>query len=308
MGLKLDVSAASTTNGFYVKSGTWIHLQNAYNQIQAELGKSLFNSLYDPTLGYLLSGCGNTGSGSNYIIAPGSIFFNGEVYLCDGQTFTISGANVAVASIATTYLVGTNADPVTWTDGVIRNMHQINKIVFSPGLSGSGIFNYSAVVDLKYRPVGGIGQTIEWIMPGTGSQTSLLPTYFNIGTGAGLHPLTTGWVIDPNSGLFVVGYKNGDPVFGTLGATGNGNVTLDTTMMPPHQHKEGSEALYNNFGGGNLVGTLRDYRTDGLHNSYNSQNTSWQGGTGGTDNTPGTAQPFKAIPPFITKLKITRVS
>jgi hypothetical protein len=105
-----------------------------------------------------------------------------------------------------------------------------------------------------------------------------------------------------------VGYKNGDPVFGTLGATGNGNVTLDTTMMPPHQHKEGSEALYNNFGGGNLVGTLRDYKTDGLHNSYNSQNTSWQGGTGGTDNTPGTAQPFKAIPPFITKLKITRVS
>jgi hypothetical protein len=142
---KLDTSAVNSTNGLPVKSGTLDHIQNAYAEAVAEAVKGMVGSIYSSVLMYVLNGCKNTGSGSNYIISAGSVFIGGEVYLVDAATFTITGSNVAVGSIVTTFFSASNADSVTFTDGVARNIHQIRKIVFAPGLSGSGAADYEDV-------------------------------------------------------------------------------------------------------------------------------------------------------------------
>ncbi|HWB91963.1 MAG TPA: hypothetical protein VG605_08930 [Puia sp.] len=146
---KLDTSAISSSIGLPVKSGTLQHIQLAYQEALGEIAKAITGSAYDPTKAYILNGCVNSGSGSNYSISAGSIFFNGEVYLVDAASFSISGSNVAVGAFATTFFAAANADPVQFTDGITRTIHQIRKIVLQPGLSGSGAADYNAWVRLN---------------------------------------------------------------------------------------------------------------------------------------------------------------
>lgn len=145
---KLDLSAISSSNGMPQKSGVLEHIQSAYQEAIAATIKALLGSTtYNAAKAYVLHGVVNSGSGSNYSISAGAIFYNGEVFLVDAATFTITGANVAVGVISTTYYSATNADPVIFTDGVSRNIHQIRKIVMQPGLSGSGAADF---VDFIY--------------------------------------------------------------------------------------------------------------------------------------------------------------
>lgn len=145
----LDPSAITDTNALPVKAGTLTHLQASYAEAIAEAVKGYIGSAYDPTKVYVLQGCVNSGSGSNYIISAGSVFFNGEVYLVDAATFTITGSNVAVGSIVLSFFAEADADPVTFTDGVARNIHQIKKIVYAPALSGAGAGDFSALVHVS---------------------------------------------------------------------------------------------------------------------------------------------------------------
>ncbi|QTE37482.1 hypothetical protein J3L18_31035 [Mucilaginibacter gossypii] len=233
---KLDTSPISTTNAMPVKAGTLEHIQFAYQEAIGELGKSLFGNYYDPTKVYILNGLVNSGSGSSYNISAGSVFYNGEIFLVDAAVFSISGSNVARGIIVTSFYSGQQADGVEFTDGITRNVHQIRKVVMGAGLAGSGIGDYNNMVDLKYRPQGGIGQFIEWMMPpinGVSNQNTLLPSYFDTTTGEGIHPLTIGWNIDPDGGLFIVGFKKDDPDFGSIGGTGGSNeVTLTAGQIP----------------------------------------------------------------------------
>jgi hypothetical protein len=137
----LDVSAVSPSIGLPVKSGTIIHLQNAYIEAIGESIKGLIGPGYSPSVLYILQGMVNSGSGANYIISSGSCFFNGVMYICDGANITLSG-NVAVCNITTTFFSAPNADGVQFTDGNVRNIHQINKVTIAPALGGSGIANY----------------------------------------------------------------------------------------------------------------------------------------------------------------------
>lgn len=145
----LNVSNVSASIGLPVKSGTLIHLQLAYREVLAGIGKAITGTGYDPTKVYILNGCVNSGSGSNYNISAGVVFFNGEVYLVDAATFTISGPNVAVGIVTKTYFTGANADPVQFTDGVTRTIHEIWKMVPQSGLSGSGAANFLSWVQLN---------------------------------------------------------------------------------------------------------------------------------------------------------------
>lgn len=138
----LDVSAVSTAIGLPVKSGTVIHLQNAYTEAISEAIKGLIGASYNPAVLYILQGMANSGSGANYIIGSGSCLFNGEMYICDGFTFTTTGSNVAVCTITTSFFTAPNADGVQFTDGNVRNIHQIRKLTIAPALGGSGIANY----------------------------------------------------------------------------------------------------------------------------------------------------------------------
>jgi len=238
---KIDLSYITTTNGMPIKSGSLLHLQSAYQEaISSAVQSIVFGSLYDSAVAYILHGCINSGSGTSYVISSGAVFFNGEVYQVDATSFTASGSNVPVGTITTTFFYSTNADPVSFTDGIARRVHQIRKVVFAAGLSGSGDFNFLDAVDLRYKPQGGIGQITAWKLP-----SGVLSTYFD-GTGLGVNKLTLGWAIANGAngttnfaGRVPVGYAVGDDDFGTVDGTGGAKThTLDLTQIPAHTHEE----------------------------------------------------------------------
>lgn len=144
----LNVSAVTAAIGLPVKSGSLAHIQLAYREALGETVKAITGYVYDPTKVYVLNGCVNSGSGSNYNISAGSVFFNGEVYLVDAAAFTIAGPNVAVGVITKTFFTAVNADPVQFTDGITRTIHEIFKIVPQAGLSGSGAGDFNSWVQL----------------------------------------------------------------------------------------------------------------------------------------------------------------
>jgi hypothetical protein len=145
----LKTSDISTSIAFPVKSGTLDHLQLAYKEAFAEAVKGYIGAGYSTGTMYILNGLVNSGSGSNYIVTAGSVFYNGEVYLVDAATFTLTGANVAIAALVVTYFTAANADAVQFTDGIARNVHEIRKVSITQGLAGSGLANYISLVRIN---------------------------------------------------------------------------------------------------------------------------------------------------------------
>jgi hypothetical protein len=141
---KLDLSPITTTIGMPLKSGSLIHLQNAYTEALAALGYALVGSDAAAVNVYVLTGCVNTGSGSTYNISSGAVLYNNEIFQVPAASFTAPAGQTAVANIVTSYFSASNADGVQFTDGVVRNVHQIRQIVISAGLSGSGAADFSA--------------------------------------------------------------------------------------------------------------------------------------------------------------------
>lgn len=240
---KIDTSAISTTNAFPVKSGTLQHLQAAYTEAISEGMKALVGFAYDPTKIYILNGLRNTGAGLNYIISAGSVYFNGEIYLVDAVTITIVGPNVLTGVITTSFFSAFNADPVEFTDGVPRNVHQIRKVVLQSGLSGSGIGNYTDFIDLSRRLTGTIGEIKIWNWRFYGGVYS---DYFD-NTGLGIHPYTLGWAeangnhsTDNMKGNGPVGYDAGDAPISVpfTDAAGSNEATIATDNLPAQMDVE----------------------------------------------------------------------
>ncbi|MFX1704590.1 hypothetical protein PV783_11585 [Chitinophaga sp. CC14] len=245
---KLDTSAVSGTVGLPLKAGSLVHIQLAYQEALSALGKALAGSAYDPTKMYVLNGCVNSGSGNNYNISAGSVFYNGEMYLVDAAVFSVSGANVAVGivpnppgnTIGLSFFSDVTADPVQFTDGIDRNVHQIRKCVIQAGLSGSGAANYLDWIDITKRLQGSIGQITMWKWPAG----DLYSKYFDA-NGAGIHPYTIGWhdmnglgnTIDMR-GRIPVGWTPADPDFNAPFNNVGGSKTHQNTIeeMAPHSH------------------------------------------------------------------------
>lgn len=138
----LDVSSITDTSQLPIKRGTLKFLQDAHKEVFNEILIALLSGV--GSFPYVLNGMLNIGSGLNYIISAGSVFDpnTGEVFLCDGNTFTASVGQVAVVSLVTTQY-STYADPVTFTNNVTRNVHNIRKIQVTAGTAGgSGTTDY----------------------------------------------------------------------------------------------------------------------------------------------------------------------
>jgi hypothetical protein len=135
---KLNTSAVSTTNGLPVKAGSLVHIQSAYTEVLAETLKGVIGADYSPTAPYRVAGLINTAGA----VSAGSIFYGGEVYLVDAFSLP-SPAN---AALSTTYFTDISADPVAFTDGTPRNIHEIRKIVF--GATVDLGFTFTQLVEL----------------------------------------------------------------------------------------------------------------------------------------------------------------
>lgn len=174
---KLITSDISAGSRMPIKKGTIDFLQLAYQQPLSALAQRIIGTNYDPTKAYVLYGL--TGSSGN--ITAGALFFNGEVYLCDGDSSGLpcGGSNVSVLNIAITNY-SSDADPVTFSDGSVYNIHNIRKVAISCGASGSGdVCDYT---DLVQIPVETNTIVLESSM-GTGWQaTPDIPFNYTVGT------------------------------------------------------------------------------------------------------------------------------
>lgn len=148
---KLNLSAVTTLIGFPVKKGTWDFLQSSYTEVLNELILGLIRERYgnySSSTTFVLFGCEATNLGASTQFSGGAIFKNGEVYILPTQIVTNpAGANVFIVNLLVTqYTSGTEADPVTFTDLIARNVHDIRTAVYSTGASGSGsISDYSGL-------------------------------------------------------------------------------------------------------------------------------------------------------------------
>jgi len=134
---KLDTSSASTSVSQPLKAGSVQHLQLAYQEALNALALNLIGPTYQTNVVYVLFGCVNSGSGSTFNMSAGAVFYNGEIFLVDATTFTLTGSNVPLSNIVTSYFVDASADPTIFSDASSHNVHQIRKVVISQGVSGS---------------------------------------------------------------------------------------------------------------------------------------------------------------------------
>jgi hypothetical protein len=181
---KLDVSSITDSARFPIKSGTLAFLQQAYGEALEGIIISLIGPTYNTTTMYVLSGCVNTGSGSNYTISGGYVFLNGEIYSVPSAGFSTTGTDVPVFVL----FVGQfniNADPVTFTDNSVKNVHNIRQVFVQSGASGSGLADYSTRYVMSFvipQQLNASGAGVSGVYPNL------------IFQGAGLQPLAVGRV------------------------------------------------------------------------------------------------------------------
>lgn len=133
----LNISDVSTSNAMPIKAGTLQFLQDAHREAIAGLVTNVIPTPLANTI-YILSGCKNSTVAPIHTLSAGVLFYNGEIFNFDGATFTLTGLQKAYARIETTQYL-TNADPVQFTDGVSRNVHNIRKIVIENTVTSSGL-------------------------------------------------------------------------------------------------------------------------------------------------------------------------
>lgn len=151
----LDPTQATDTAQQPVKNGTLQFLQDAHKENLAALiigllGGPLPNGTYDTSKLYVLWGCHSTATFVNNTIViqygPGEIFYNGEVFGFAGSTVSLINSDVPVFSIVTAQYMPVaplQADPVLFTDGVSRQVHNIRTIQVALGpAGGAGVTNY----------------------------------------------------------------------------------------------------------------------------------------------------------------------
>ena len=220
----LDLSPITSVNEFPVKSGTLQFIQDSYKESLAQALTSLVE-VNDPTQVYILSGLHNTGTGTTYNVTSGVVYFNGELFDVAAFSFTLTGSQLPYPSVVTTQYT-TNADPVTFTDGTPRNVHNIRTFVVTNTTTYAGIMEF----DNWFRVAPWLkGDTKEIVCDAT-----YMSNNFD-STGLGIKE-RTGWAImngnngtHNDSGLVVVAYGAS---YSTLGATGG----TPNTVLIGHTH------------------------------------------------------------------------
>lgn len=219
---RLKTSDISASTGFPVKEGTLEFLQDAYKEGLAGIVSNLVENPQVNTI-YILSGCVNSTVAPIHTLSAGVLYYNGEIYLFDGATFTLTGLQKAYARIETTQFV-TNADPVEFTDGVNRNVHDIRKIVIEGTTTNSGLPEFK---DFIRRAQWLKGDTKEVVCDST-----YLAANFD---GTGLGKLErTGWAIMNgnngtvnDNGKVVIAYGSSYPELGATGGEVEHQLTID---------------------------------------------------------------------------------
>jgi hypothetical protein len=283
----LNISDISSSNAMPIKSGTLQFLQDAHKETIAGL---VTNILPNPITGtvYILSGCVNSGTGSVYNISAGVIYYNGEIFNFDGISFTLTGLEKAYARIETTQYI-TNADPVQFTDGVNRNVHNIRKFVVENTITSSGLPEFKDFVMMNH-----------WLKYDTkeiACDQTYANTYFDA-TGLGRLE-RTGWAImngnngTPNDFGRVTLHSGGTY---TLGATGGS----ENAVLIGHNHSF-SQTSGGQDGGGSVTTGNNPIEGGG---DFNMNNRGFNQSGAESPNETGTG---KNMQPYVVRLRIMKL-
>ncbi len=145
---KLNISAVSGSVAMPIKSGTLQFLQDAHKEALNGVIQNLIKYPIQDKI-YILAGCENSGTLPAHNISAGVLYLNGEVYDYAGGSFSLAGLNKAYARIETTQYL-TNADPVEFTDGNSRNVHNIRKMVIEATQTSSGLAEFNAFITVGH--------------------------------------------------------------------------------------------------------------------------------------------------------------
>jgi hypothetical protein len=189
---KIDTTNITGLQGAPFLKATHDH----YKEAMQEINTSTVKALLDPYAAndvIILYGCDVTvtsgsipGTGTATLSA-GAIYYNDEIYQVDANAgLSTTNPQTLIWSIDTSYRAG---DPVEWSDGPTRDMHQIDKFLLSAGTAGTGLANYDAATVKRFTSLvavvtslaainlalGGLTTTVieigNWDMQGTASVT-----------------------------------------------------------------------------------------------------------------------------------------
>jgi hypothetical protein len=167
----LSVGIVNSTRSMPLKNGSLLHIQDAFKDVLREVMKSIIGTDYNSSKAYILSGCINSGTGSNFVISAGYIFHGSEVYRVPASTFTASSGQTAVATFGVVNVNGVNYDPVQFTDGNNYNVHYESIITIGSAVAGSGVSDFADLIRINTHE----------------HQTLTLNTGYKVGTYYGVH-------------------------------------------------------------------------------------------------------------------------
>ena len=292
----LNISDISSSNAMPIKSGTLQFLQDAHKETIAGLITNILPNP-DPNTIYILSGCKNSTVAPIHTLSAGIIYYNSEVFNFDGATFTLTGLQKAYARIETTQYL-TNADPVQFTDGVSRNVHNIRKIVIENTITSSGLPEFKDFVTVP-------SSWLKYDTKEISCDQTYANTYFD---SAGLGRLErTGWAIMngathvyngvsvtvPNDFGRVTLHSGGGYVLGATGGSEN-------AVLIGHNHSF-SDTAGGQDGGGHV--TTGDNPIEG-GSSLNMNNTGINQNGVSSPNETGTG---KNMQPYVVRLRIMKL-
>ena len=284
---RLDTSAITSATAMPIKSGTLEFLQDANKETIANVIKSLLGFVPDTNTIYILSGCVNSNTAPTYNVSAGVVYYNGEIYEVAAFNFTTTGTQQAYPSLVVTQFT-TDADPVQFTDGTPRNVHNIRTFVVNATDTATGIPSFSNW--LKSGP---------WIYGDT-KEVVCDNTYMGIhfdSTGLGRLE-RKGWAImngangtPPDNGKVVIAYGTD---YTTLGATGGSK----NAVLIAHSHSFGIPTNTNSSGAG-----LFDQAAGGNANFTSTVKGQNENGASSTTET-GVG---KNMQPYIVRLRIMKI-
>ena len=149
---KVDTSPIVPGVGYPPSKKGFDFLHNSYADMINGLCTGLVPDPYDNTIGYCLSGLGHAGT----IYFTGYIFFNGELFYCNG------GDMAGYAHAARLILDVSNdptADPCLFTDGSMKNVHNVRVLKLEDVAAGgflltSLVFLNSKKINTKIVDIG----------------------------------------------------------------------------------------------------------------------------------------------------------
>lgn len=288
---RLSTANISASVAMPIKSGTLEFIQDAYKEAFTAMITNITELPVTGTI-YILSGCRNTSTAPIYTITAGWVYYNGEIYQVPAASFTLTGLQKAYARIDVTQFI-TNADPVQFTDGIDRNVHNIRRLVIEGTITSSGLPEFQDFVRLNHWLK---GDTKEVVCDGT-----YISTYFD-GTGLGRLE-RTGWAIMNGNngtvnddGLVVIAYGATNATPGATGGSKDAVLVSHNHTTPNHTH------TIETAGSDSGVG----YPVNGSPLQAGEAVTTNSGG-GGVTSTVGVSGTDKNMQPYVVRLRIQKI-